>query len=65
MLSDERPEDHDDVDWDEVDREYAELLRDLYNGRLPTLVEFKRDIQLMMRERQQRVSKNQAGQFCS
>ena len=58
MLPNERPEDDDDVEWDEVDREYAELLRDLYNGQLPTLAEFKRDVLLMMRERQQRVSEN-------
>ena len=58
MLPGECPEEDDDVDWEEVDREYAELLRDLYNGQLPTLAEFKRDVQFMMRERQQRVSEN-------
>ena len=58
MSPHEQPENNDDVDWDEVDREYEAFLQDAYGGHLPTLEEFKRDVLLMRLELRQRPEQN-------
>lgn len=57
MSPHEQPENNDDVDWDEMDREYEAFLQDAYGGRLPTLEEFKRDVLLIRLELRQRLSR--------